>query len=163
MIRPTLESDVEHLIRMARGTGVFGDLELQTLREGLDEFFEELDQPGQLSICYELEGRVAGFASYGPAEMTDRSWYLFWIIVDQSQQSRGIGSALVGYVEEKVRSKGGRILLIETSSLPMYHATRGFYKKLGYDQVATIPDYYADGDDLRVFRRRLNGLDGAPS
>lgn len=163
MIRPTLKSDVERLVQMARGTGVFRDLELLILREGLDVMFDELDQSCQLAICYELDGRVAGFASYGQADMTDRSWYLFWIIVDRSQQSRGIGSALLRYVEEEVRAKEGRILLIETSSLPIYDATRGFYKKHGYEQVATIPDYYADDDDLCVFRRRLNAHEGAPS
>ena len=30
-----------------------------------------------------------------------------------------------------------------------------FYLKHGYEQVATVPDFYADGDSLVIFRKRL--------
>jgi ribosomal protein S18 acetylase RimI-like enzyme len=46
-------------------------------------------------------------------------------------------------------------LLIETSSLPHYESTRRFYFKYGYTVVAQVPDYYADGDGLTVFAKRI--------
>jgi ribosomal protein S18 acetylase RimI-like enzyme len=45
--------------------------------------------------------------------------------------------------------------LIETSSLPHYGLTRKFYLKHGYEQTAILKDYYADGDDMVVFRKRM--------
>ena len=46
-------------------------------------------------------------------------------------------------------------MLIETSSLPHYELTRRFYLKHHYDQEAILRDYYADGDDMVVFRKHL--------
>ena len=56
---------------------------------------------------------------------------------------------------EEIAEAGGRILLIETSSLPHYEPTRAFYVKHGYLPDAVLHDYYADGDDMVVFRKRL--------
>jgi hypothetical protein len=33
--------------------------------------------------------------------------------------------------------------------------TRRFYRKHGYDQDAVLRDFYSDGDDMVVFRKRL--------
>jgi ribosomal protein S18 acetylase RimI-like enzyme len=98
---------------------------------------------------------VLGFAYYAPAAMTDRTWYLYWIAVTKQTQARGIGGKLLKYVESDIHTKNGRILLIETSSLPHYDLTRKFYVKHHYDQAAVIADFYADGDSLVVFSKRL--------
>ena len=63
---------------------------------------------------------------------------------------------MLRHVEDDIRRLQGRILLIETSSLPHYHLTRKFYLKHGYEEAAVLKDFYADGDDLVVFRRRIN-------
>ena len=49
----------------------------------------------------------------------------------------------------------GRVLLIETSGLPTYDLTRRFYAKHGYEEAATLRDFYCDGDDQVIFRKRL--------
>ena len=59
------------------------------------------------------------------------------------------------FAEDDIRSQRGRILLIETSSLPNYDLTRKFYLKHHYEQAAVIADFYADGDSLIVFSKRL--------
>src|SRR5439155_26143744 len=99
---------------------------------------------------------ILGYAYYAPTPMTDRTWQLWWIAVTKQTQAKGIGSKLLKYVEDDIRSKRGRILLIETSSLPHYDPTRKFYLKHGYEQEAIMRDYYADGDNLVVFRKRLS-------
>ena len=87
--------------------------------------------------------------------MTDRTWYLYWIAVRKQLQARGIGAALLRHAEEEMRQAAGRLLLIETSSLPHYELTRRFYLKHAYEITAVLRDYYSDGDDMVVFRKRL--------
>src|SRR5262249_61476580 len=96
-----------------------------------------------------------GFASYAATSMAGRCWYLWWIAVDQRTQARGTGSKLLRYVEDDIRRENGRLVIVETSSLPHYELTRRFYLKHGYEQAAVIADYYADGHDLEGFRKRL--------
>jgi len=46
-------------------------------------------------------------------------------------------------------------MLIDTSSLPHYEPTRRFYGHRGYAVDAVLHDYYAAGDDMVVFRKKL--------
>jgi GNAT superfamily N-acetyltransferase len=156
MIRPTIPSDTPTLRMIADETGVFKPHEIVALHEVLDDFHADNHREGHRSVTYEHHGKIAGFAYYAPAAMTDRTWYLYWIAVSKHIHARGIGSALLKYVEEDIRQQNGRILLIETSSLPHYDLTRRFYVKHHYDQEAVLRDFYADGDDMVVFRKRLS-------
>jgi GNAT superfamily N-acetyltransferase len=156
MIRPTIPADTSALVDLARDTGVFKPMEIVALKEVLDDYHEYNRDEGHQAVTYEQDGQPIGFAYYAAAQMADRTWYLYWIAVSKKIQAKGIGGALLKHVEEDIRwSKKGRILLIETSSLPHYDLTRRFYKKCNYDQVAVLPDYYADGDDMVIFRKRM--------
>jgi GNAT superfamily N-acetyltransferase len=155
MIRPTLPDDTPALLDIARGTGVFRELEVEALRDSLDSYQGGNADLGHISVSYEHEGELAGLAYYAPASMTDRAWYLYWIIVARPLHRHGIGGALLTHAEHEIRSLGGRLVLIETSSLPIYEPTRRFYLTHGYDHSATVPDFYTDGDSLCVFTRRL--------
>ena len=76
-------------------------------------------------------------------------------LCEKLPQAGGLGRELLRFAEEDIRRLNGRVLFVETSSLPHYELTRRFYLKLGYEQVALLPDYYADGDGMVVFRKRL--------
>jgi ribosomal protein S18 acetylase RimI-like enzyme len=157
MIRPTTPADTPHLLAIAEGTGVFKPMEIQALKEVLDDYHQSNQDEGHQCVTYEQAGTVIGFAYWAPAAMTDRTWYLYWIAVSKTTHARGIGGKLLRHVEEDIRTaRRGRLLLIETSSLPHYDLTRRFYLKHGYEQPTTLPDFYADGDSLVVFRKRLN-------
>ena len=155
MIRPTIPSDSEAIVRLAEATGVFKPIEIQALGEVLDDYHATNHRHGHLSVTFEQAGDILGFAYYAPAAMTDRSWYLYWIAVKSHTQARGIGGKLLRHVEQDIARAGGRVLFIETSSLGHYDLTRRFYLKHQYEQAATIPDYYADGDHMVVFRKRF--------
>jgi GNAT superfamily N-acetyltransferase len=155
MIRPTVPADTPALIKLADGTGVFKPLEIEALQEVLDDYHSDNHAIGHRSITFEQNGQIQGFAYYAPTEMTDRTWHLYWIAVSKDTHAKGVGGQMLKYVEDDIRRANGRQLLIETSSLPHYELTRKFYLKHGYDQVCAQPDYYADGDDMVVFRKRL--------
>ena len=45
--------------------------------------------------------------------------------------------------------------MVETSSRAEYNPTRAFYEARGYHRTATIPGYYAPGDDLVIYVKDL--------
>ncbi|QJW99986.1 GNAT family N-acetyltransferase [Frigoriglobus tundricola] len=155
MIRPTTPAETDALVALAEGTGVFKPLELEALREVLDDYHAGPDPAGHKALTLERDGHPVGFAYYAPTAMTDRTWHLYWIFVQRTGQARGLGSRLLRHVEDDIIQSGGRLFLIETSSLPSYELTRRFYLKHGYEQAATIKDFYTDGDDQVIFRKRL--------
>jgi ribosomal protein S18 acetylase RimI-like enzyme len=155
MIRPTLETETGALKEIARGTLVFKPLEIDALGEVLDDYHAGNRHEGHQAVTFEKDGKAAGFAYYAPTAMTDRTWHLYWIFVDKKTHARGIGTLLLKHAEHDIIRAGGRVFLIETSSLPSYDPTRKFYLKHGYDQEAVIRDFYADGDDQVIFRKRL--------
>ncbi len=161
MIRPVTPDDTPALVAIATGTGVFKPAEIVALREVLDDFHAANAVEGHRADCVERDGRVVAFAYYAPAAMTDRTWYVYWIAVDKQAQAGGLGGRLMRHVESEVRAASARLLLIETSSLAHYEPTRRFYLKHGYEVTATLADYYADGDDMVVFRKRFDAEGGS--
>ena len=155
MIRPTTPEDVPALIALTEATGVFKPHEITALQEVLDDYFEYEHENQHVGITYEAHGAILGFAYYAPTPMTERTWHLYWIAVSKQTQAKGIGGKLLTHIEETLRTEGARLLLIETSSLPHYELTRKFYLKNGYEQEATVRDYYAAGDDMVMFRKQF--------
>jgi GNAT superfamily N-acetyltransferase len=141
-------------VQIADGTGVFKPIEIVALREVLDDYFTG-DEKGHRAVTFEQNGQPVGFAYFAPTPMTDRTWHLYWIFVDKTLQARGVGARLLAHVESEITAAGGRQLVIETSSLPSYDLTRKFYLKYGYDQEATVRDFYADGDHQVIFRKHF--------
>ena len=156
MIRTALPEDTPALIILTAATGVFKPHEVEVLQEVLDEFHGQRTGPDHVAVVDERDGKLVGYAYYAPDVMTDRTWFLYWIAVDKTVQARGIGSGLLRYIEVDVRRRNGRLMFIETSSLPHSELTRKFYLKNGYVINAALRDFYSDGDDMVIFRKRLD-------
>lgn len=155
MPRPADPADTDALVALTAGTGFFKPLELDALREVLDDYHAGNADLGHRCFVWDDDGAPVGYVYHAPAAMTDRTWYLYWIAVAAARQGRGLGGELLAFVERDVREQDGRLLLIETSSTAHYEPTRRFYRKYGYDQPATVPDFYGDGDGMVVFSKRL--------
>jgi ribosomal protein S18 acetylase RimI-like enzyme len=155
MIRPTVPSDTDALVQLTQQTNVFKPHEVVALGEVLADYHSTNHAHGHHAVSFEKDGQILGFAYFAPAAMTDRTWYLYWIAVTKNTQARGIGGQLLRHSEETIRKANGRLYLIETSSLPHYAKTREFYLKHGYEQHAVLRDYYADGDDMVIFRKHF--------
>jgi ribosomal protein S18 acetylase RimI-like enzyme len=155
MLRPILPKDSDSLVELAAGTDFFKPHEIVALGEVFEDYFDDEFEHGHRSFA-EMEGdRPLGFVYFAPVPMTEGTWSLYWIAVAKDQQGRGLGKRLLDFVEKEVRDRGGRLLLIDTSSIDKYVPTREFYKKRGYHIASHIPDFYADGDGLVVFCKRL--------
>ncbi|HET7188685.1 MAG TPA: GNAT family N-acetyltransferase [Gemmatimonadaceae bacterium] len=119
------------------------------------------DAPIDYEFVGAFEGdQLVGYACFGPTPATEGTFDLYWLAVDPAAQGRGIGRALVRDVEEKLIGRGGRLLVVETSSRPDYAITRQFYVRSGYTEAARVRDFYAPADDRILLTTRLTTRDG---
>jgi ribosomal protein S18 acetylase RimI-like enzyme len=128
--------------------------EVGTALEVIDEALDG-DPDYLVNVLETDQGEVAGFECHGPVPLTMGTFDLYWIAVDPRVQNRGFGRVLLRAAEDDVRSREGRLLLIETSSQPGYAATIGFYERNGYALEARIRDFYRVGDDKLIFAKSL--------
>jgi ribosomal protein S18 acetylase RimI-like enzyme len=98
---------------------------------------------------------VQGYVCYAPTPLTEGVFDLYWIAVDPHRQGQGIGQVLLRFVENEVRRRDGRMLLIETSSKRSYAPTIRFYQRAGYHEISRIKDFYRIEDDKVVFCKYL--------
>ena len=112
--------------------------------ETQDIWFAFIDNDKQVAIGYCV-----------PEKLTDGTYNLLAIGVSQDSQRTGIASQLMIYIEQLLKQKDGRILIVETSSDDAQIGARNFYKKIGYTQAAVIKDFWKDGEDKIVFWKKL--------
>jgi ribosomal protein S18 acetylase RimI-like enzyme len=155
MIRAAQPPDTPTLVTLTEATGMFKPHEVVALKEVLTDYFAYNHEHNHHCVINERHGEIMGYAYYAPAAMTDRTWYLYWIAVNKATQARGIGGELLQHVEQAIKEGNGRVLFIETSGLTYYDLTRKFYLKHHYEVTGVLKDYYSDGDDMVVFRKKL--------
>ncbi len=101
------------------------------------------------------DGAVAGVAFCQPERMTTGTWNALLLAVAAPKQGRGVGAQLMATLETTVAARGAHLLLVETSGLDAFAATRRFYEGIGYMREARVRDFYAPGEDKVVFRKAL--------
>ena len=158
---PTIEmavaTDGSSILRLTAAISAFNPMELSCVEELWNEYLAKGEASGYNFLTFRDGDQVLGYACFGPHPLTQGTFDLYWIAVDPATQRRGVGRALLSRVEAEVRAQAGRLLLIETSGTPEYAPARRFYASCDYSCIATIPDFYAPGDDLLFFCRRLAG------
>ncbi len=90
-----------------------------------------------------------------PEKLTEGTYNLYAIGVGRDFQGKGIGSKMMTYIENYLRDKGHRILIVDTSGTDDFKMTRRFYEKLNYNQEAVIRDFWKEGDDKVIFWKKL--------
>ena len=138
-LRPVGRAHRARLEQLTRGTGLFREEEVATAVELLDESLAGHDD-------YQFVGAFEADRLVVVADRADGF---------ADQQGSGIGTRLLREVESRLTAHGARLVVVETSSRADYAPTRGFYESRGYTRTATIPGYYAPGDDLVVFTKDL--------
>lgn len=158
MLRPATPADTPDLLALAAATGIFRPDEVDFLLGGvLDDLHAGRLGDGHTAWVWAggSTEQPAGWVYFSPVDKTDGVWNLWWIGVDPARQGQGVGGELLRSVEDHVRTNAGRLLLIETSSLPTFDAVRRFYAKRGYSDCGQVPDFYADGDGKVTYAKRM--------
>lgn len=151
------ERDIGAVVEMARGTGFFRPDEVDVAEELIRDRVEKGRESWYRFVFAEREGGAppAGFVCFGPIACTKGSWDLYWIVVARDAQGGGLGRALMGEAEARVRAAGGRAVYVETSSKEQYLPTRRFYEACGYSEAARLTEFYDVGDDKVVYVKRV--------
>ncbi|RPI59619.1 MAG: GNAT family N-acetyltransferase [Lysobacterales bacterium] len=159
--RPT-SADLPALRHLVDSTGVFYGQERAVALELLEVRLARGPKSGYAFFFAERRGELLGYAAWGNAPLTRRTFDLYWIVVAPAAQGQGIGRALLRQVERAVGARGGGSLYIETSSRKAYVRTRRFYREAGYAEVARLRDYYAPGDHKVMFCKAIPTRRRAP-
>lgn len=155
-VRPIEAGDREAIRALVAGTGAFKPHEVDVAMELVEI---ALTQEGQDDyhpyVLAEEDGTVVAYACFGKNPMTKATFDLYWIATRADRMGKGYGRAILSFVEEEVRRRGGRLLVIETSSQESYGTQRLFYEKTGCTLAAQLPDYYDEGDDKLIYLKRI--------
>ncbi len=155
-IRPLLEKDRARLLSMLIKTRAFTSAEIDVAMELIDIVLKDENQKDyEIDCMADDQDQVIGYICYGSTPMTQGTFDLYWIAVDPDSQEKGVGSKLLGFLEKRVRTEGGRLILADTSTVPQYEKTRKFYLKNGFEEVAVIRDYYYPGNDRVTFCKKI--------
>jgi ribosomal-protein-alanine acetyltransferase len=101
--------------------------------------------------------RLAGFAIM---EFHDEHAHLNLLAVRPGYRSRGVGTALMRWLESSARTAG--IFNVGLELRANNDAARRFYEKLGYATVGTRTRYYAGMEDALRMTRSLSVVAAPP-
>jgi ribosomal protein S18 acetylase RimI-like enzyme/ubiquinone/menaquinone biosynthesis C-methylase UbiE len=125
-----------------------------------------LDHPGSddyrfiLSFSAPEDGgpeRFAGYLCYGRTPLTQSTFDLYWLCTSPDFARSGVARGLCAGLEAEIASEGGGLVRVETGSREGHGAAVHFYDAVGFTRTATIPGFYAPGDDLIIFTKRVRG------
>ncbi len=153
-IRSATLEDSSQVRDIAIATGLFDADSWPEIATVMTESVEAAETD-HVWIVLETGGAVIGAAYYAPEPFAHRMWNMYFLGVLPGHQGSGAGRALVAHVEQALRERGERVLIIETSGLESFEATRTFYARNGYDEEARIRDFYGPGDNKVVFWKSL--------
>jgi ribosomal protein S18 acetylase RimI-like enzyme len=124
------------------------------LDEMINDYFNNLESQ-DIWFTYIDKDKPVAIGYCVPEKLTDGTYNMLAIGVAKEFQRQGIASDMMNYIENILKKADGRILIVETSSDDAQEGARNLYKKIGYTQIATIKDFWKDGEDKIVFWKRI--------
>jgi GNAT superfamily N-acetyltransferase len=156
LVRKTERQDFESIRSIVIATGVFSQEEIDIAVELMEIYLNDPNQMDYEMFSYvDAEGIALGYICIGPTPATESTYDLYWIAVDPTSHSKGIGTVLLNYTEAFLKQRGGRLLIAETSSTSRYDNTRQFYERKKFQKLAHIKEYYKPNDDLVIYGKYL--------
>lgn len=150
-IRAVKQADIDGLKKVVDSSELFPS---EYLDEMISDYFNNPDTQ-DIWYTYINDNKPVAIGYCVPEKLTDGTYNLLAIGVSQGSQRKGLASEMMKYIEQLLKHKDGRILIVETSSDDAQISARNFYQKIGYSQAAVIKDFWKDGEDKIVFWKKL--------
>jgi len=157
-IRGYLPKDYDQVIELFRALPeLFTKRSINNIERDLKDC--ELDNSRNTIGCsvYCRKDNVLGAIIYCRDCAGDKVFELKWLAVKRENWYNGIGYRLMLHAENLLREKA-RLIIFYTSNTPIWDSTKKFFRKIGYQDVAVIPDFWDDGDDRVVFWKRVKPI-----
>jgi ribosomal protein S18 acetylase RimI-like enzyme len=154
-IRRVEARDRSAILDLLAGTGAFEAHELDVALELVDTALNRPEQQDYLTYVLEVQNGIVAYACFGKNPMTKSTYDLYWIATRADLSRQGHGQTLFCFAEEEIARRGGRLLVIETSSKPSYAGSRQFYERVGCECAARLRDFYDVGDDRVIYCKRI--------
>ena len=151
-IRSSLKEDINGLKAVVDSSELFPS---EYLDEMMFDYFNNQDSEDIWFTCLNAD-KIIGLGYCVPEKLTDRTYNLLAIGVSKDLQGKGVGRMMMVYIEQVLKEKSKRLLIVETSSDNQYKLTREFYEKLDYRHEATIRDFWREGEDKIIYWKILN-------
>ncbi len=150
-IRAVTKADIHELKNVVDSSQLFPSEYLNAM---ISDFLNNLETE-EIWFTY-IDNKLPTAIGYCvPEKLTEGTYNLLAIGVLKESQGKGIASEMMRHIEQLIKQKGGRILIVETSSDNAQIAARKLYQKMGYNQEAIIRDFWKEGEDKIVFWKRL--------
>lgn len=150
-IRLITRSDTDGLKKVVDSSGLFPS---EYLDEMISDYFSNADTQ-DIQFAYFDDNKPVAIGYCVPEKFTDGTYNLLAIGVSKDYQRKGIASVMMKYIEQLLKHKEGRIIIVETSTDDAQIGARKFYKQIGYTQEAVIRDFWKEGEDKIVFWKKL--------
>ena len=110
-------------------------------------FVLELSKPSGVCLAAEVDGELVG---YLVCSRYDTVWHLMNVAVDPDRRRRGIATALIGALLERVERDGQLTLEVRRSN----EGAIALYERFGFRRAGVRRRYYADnGEDAVIMWR----------
>lgn len=151
-IRSAIKSDIAHFKAILNTIKLFP---VDMLDDMMADYF---DNPDTMEVWFTAleEDEVIGLGYCVPEKLTDGTYNLLAIGVRGDIHGKGTGRKMMVFIEDDLRQKGNRLLIVDTSGTESFRKTRKFYENLGYTKEAVIRDFWEEGDDKVVYWKKLN-------
>lgn len=144
------------IIRIAKKIPQFSEEDIACIDELWKESLQSKTDPDRYHfLVAEKESGIVGFACYGHRPLTLGTYDLYWIGVDPDLQRQGIGFKLMTAIENQIKSQGGYLMILETSSQGGFLSAHEMYQAFGFRRQVEIADFYKPGDGLIIYTKRL--------
>lgn len=150
-IRAVLSTDIDGLKKVVDSSGLFPS---EYLYEMISDYFNN-PETQDIWFTYINNDKPVAIGYCVPEKFTDGVYNLLAIGVSQEYQRKGIASEMMKHIEQIVKNKNGRLLIVETSTDDAQIGAIKFYKQIGYTQEAIIRDFWKEGEDKIVFWKKL--------
>ncbi len=147
--------DVGRVRSLVTSTGFFNAAEVEIAADLVTERLTKGIRSGYHFVLAERGSGLVAYACYGPIDGTQGSFDLYWIAVSPEEQGKGLGTQVYLRAETAMRKTGAKRIYADTSSSERYAPTRGFYRRMGFEEDAQLTDFYGPGDGKVIFRKEL--------
>ncbi len=122
-----------------------------------DRVARHIASPESLVLTAKRRGALLGFAIM---QFGDTTAHLNLLAIDSAHQRRGIGRALLAWLEQSAVVAGTFVIQLELRASNL--AARAFYEQIGYRETGRVPGYYQQLEDAIRMARDLRVSEAAP-